>query len=629
MAYPFIRRIGHLLGKGLHIVSGQDRSCQGCGLPLSRYNTGSSCQSCMSAGRQQQPAQPGELLIDGGKLAELRRKRSMTQHVLADRAGISFSLLEKLERNARRSTSLASLNALARALNIPLHALLEGPPGTPASGATMRSGTQPAQPLPHPASAGPDSPAPAPAPGTTIIQKWTGREARALREAMRMGLRDFAAHTGIAERSISKWEAGSTAHNPRPGTQAILDTTLKNAPQEARTRFEAALGTGAIPAAAADPDPGKPHILGLLSPGPGEGQEGQDAVRRRTFVELTGASMISALLAEPASGRAPADTEPLASVLTGSAASTVGADPGPPADIAILTAEMANVRRQYQACRYTELASQLPGLLAQLHSACLTLTGDAQDKAFALSADAHHVAAGLLLKLDDQGLAYLAADRSMRAAQASEDPVTIGASARIITHTLMDGGHLSAAVSTASGYAARLDHDIGSHTPESLSVYGALVLRGAIAAAQDGKRGTARELLNEADQAAQRLGADADGNLRGTAFGPANVVVHRVNVAVTLGDAGTAIDTARGVDLTKIAVTERKATLLIDVARAYLQWGRHEKAYLALRAAEATAHEEVSGRPSVHRLVRDLLTTAPPGIRGEARQFAEQIGVSR
>jgi hypothetical protein len=59
-------------------------------------------------------------------------------------------------------------------------------------------------------------------------------------------------------------------------------------------------------------------------------------------------------------------------------------------------------------------------------------------------------------------------------------------------------------------------------------------------------------------------------------------------------------------------VTERKATLLIDVARAFLQWGRHEKAYIALRAAAATAHEEVSGRPLVHRLLRELRTTAPP-----------------
>jgi hypothetical protein len=202
-----------------------------------------------------------------------------------------------------------------------------------------------------------------------------------------------------------------------------------------------------------------------------------------------------------------------------------------------------------------------------------------------------------------------------------------GASARIITHTLMNGGHLTAAIDTASCHATRLDQNVSSHTPESLSVYGSLLLRGAIAAAQHGNRGTAHELLTEADDAGRRLGVD--GNLRWTAFGPANARLHRVNIAVTLGDAGTAIDVARSINLSKITVTERKASLLIDTAGAFLQWGKHEKAYLALRAAEQTAPEEVAGRPFVHRLVRELVTTSPPTVRRDAERFAMQLGVSR
>jgi hypothetical protein len=374
-------------------------------------------------------------------------------------------------------------------------------------------------------------------------------------------------------------------------------------------------------------DLGTSHIFDLLNLNLEDEQEEEDnPVRRRTFVNLTGASVISAVLADVASDSAPAGAEPFAPILVGHSASTAIPQSGPP-DIDALTAEASKARRLYQACRYSELTRHLPGFLARLHSACLTLTGEAQSQALALSADAHHVAAGLLLKLDDQGLAYLAADRSMRAAQASEDPVTIGASARIITHALMSGGHLPAAVSTASSYAAQLDHNVDSHTPESLSVYGALLLRGSIAAALQGKRGAAHELLDEAGEAAKRLGVE--GNFRWTAFGPVNSTLHRVNIAVTLGDAGTAVDVARGVDLGRLTVTERKASLLIDVARAFLQWGRHEKAYIALRTAEATAHEEVAGRPSVQRLVGELRATAPPSIRRDVDQFATQIGVSR
>jgi hypothetical protein len=363
---------------------------------------------------------------------------------------------------------------------------------------------------------------------------------------------------------------------------------------------------------------------GLLTLDKGDRQE-DDPVRRRTFVGLTGATMVSAILDGIPRPSPPADTDALASALTAHASDTAESEPVP--DIKALATAAGNARRQYQQCRYSGLIPGLPVLLGRLDTACRSLDGDDQLRAFALSADVHHVAAGLLLKLDDRGLAAVAADRSMRAALASQDPVTIGASARIITHTLMDGGHLAAAITSASSQAQRLDHDIAAHTPESLSVYGSLLLRGAVAAAQHDQRATAYELLAEADDAAQRLGID--GNLRWTAFGPVNARQHRVNIAVILGDAGTAVDVARGIDLSAITVTERKANLLIDTARAFLQWGRHEKAYIALRAAQEVAPEEVGGRPSVHRLVRDLLTSAPPSIRGDAEQFASQIGIAR
>ena len=101
--------------------------------------------------------------------------------------------------------------------------------------------------------------------------------------------------------------------------------------------------------------------------------------------------------------------------------------------------------------------------------------------------------------------------------------------------------------------------------------------------------------------------------------------LHRVNIAVTLGDAGTAIDTARRISLGQ--VTERKASLLIDTARAFLQRGRHEQAYLALRTAHHVARQEVAGRPAVRRLVQQLVTSSPPSVRRDAAQFASRAGV--
>ena len=355
------------------------------------------------------------------------------------------------------------------------------------------------------------------------------------------------------------------------------------------------------------------------------GQE-DDPVRRRTFVELTGISVVDALLPSRAAGTPPVDTGPLALILTARMTGTARGRAEAP-DLTILSRSVSRARSQYQACRYSELVSQLPALLADLDVACVTLTGDSRRHASALSADAYHVTAGFLLKAGDQGLAHLAADRSMSAALASQDPLTVGASARIVTHTLMNSGQLTAAISTARNHSLRLEHEVTERTPEFLSVYGSVLLRGAIAAAQHDERGTAHEMLAEAADAARRLGTDA--NLRGTAFGPVNAQLHQVNVAVTLGDAGTAIDLARRINLAVITVTERKATLLIDIARAFFQWGRYEQAYAALRAAEQTAPEEVATRPAVSALVRNLAALAPPGIRRDAEQFASRIGAAR
>jgi hypothetical protein len=183
-----------------------------------------------------------------------------------------------------------------------------------------------------------------------------------------------------------------------------------------------------------------------------------------------------------------------------------------------------------------------------------------------LAADAYHVAASILLKLDDQGLASLASDRSVRAAEHSGDPLVLGSSARILAHTLMSGGHLARAAQLAGDMATQLDSTVTTATPDSLSVYGALLLRGSIAAANGDDRGGALTLLDEADEAGRRLGAD--GNYHWTAFGPTNILLHRVNIATTLGDAGQAIDHARHVDLDKVPITERRAALFVDVARA-------------------------------------------------------------
>jgi DNA-binding transcriptional regulator YiaG len=71
----------------------------------------------------------------------------------------------------------------------------------------------------------------------SLVRPWTGADVRALRDARRMTLKDFAAHLGVHERLVSKWEAGGTRVTPRPVNQAALDTSLSRLDASECARF--------------------------------------------------------------------------------------------------------------------------------------------------------------------------------------------------------------------------------------------------------------------------------------------------------------------------------------------------------------------------------------------------------
>ncbi|MFB9298696.1 SUMF1/EgtB/PvdO family nonheme iron enzyme [Kibdelosporangium philippinense] len=70
---------------------------------------------------------------------------------------------------------------------------------------------------------------------------------RALRDAKRMSIREFAAHLGVSERMISKWEAGRENITPRPVNQAALDTCLTRSDPDTKARFAYLTGDSLVP----------------------------------------------------------------------------------------------------------------------------------------------------------------------------------------------------------------------------------------------------------------------------------------------------------------------------------------------------------------------------------------------
>lgn len=76
----------------------------------------------------------------GDRIRKLREFRDVTQEALAERAGCSVDTIRKLEQGQRQSTSISTLRALARALDVELERLLGQPTVTssaPADGGLL------------------------------------------------------------------------------------------------------------------------------------------------------------------------------------------------------------------------------------------------------------------------------------------------------------------------------------------------------------------------------------------------------------------------------------------------------------------------------------------------------------
>src|SRR5690606_11524382 len=143
-------------------------------------------------------------------------------------------------------------------------------------------------------------------------------------------------------------------------------------------------------------------------------------------------------------------------------------------------------------------------------------------------------------KLGVFDLCWVAADRAVAVSQRSGDPLLAGAATFRVGNALLALGRARAALELNVNIANRLAPAHGKEaTPERLSVYGMLLLQGAMAAARIADNATVRGLLNGAAEAAAALGGDYTHYW--TCFGQTNVNAHRAAAAVEIGEGHVAV----------------------------------------------------------------------------------------
>ncbi len=293
-------------------------------------------------------------------------------------------------------------------------------------------------------------------------------------------------------------------------------------------------------------------------------------------------------------------------------------------DLSELQAKAERAWELTHDARYLELGELLPALIAECEVAARCRSATERRVALLLLAEVYQATAAAMSKLRDLETAWIAGDRSMTAAERGDDPLLAAAGAFRIAHALLSSGRIPEALRTALTTAAALEPQVPDGSPELVALWGALNQVAAVIATRASEEEVARECMRKAEEAAGRLPSER--NDFHTEFGPSNVALHAVSIAVELGDAGEAIRRAATVDASKLS-TERRARFLIDVARAHAQRRKVTETVSTLEEAEALTPQQVRSHPFVREMVRDLLRGERRSVNPELRALAQRVGV--
>lgn len=273
------------------------------------------------------------------------------------------------------------------------------------------------------------------------------------------------------------------------------------------------------------------------------------------------------------------------------------------------------VMRAAQELRLAEAGAILPDLIRDLHStiaagrevarllrlATLVSIKGAQSYLFSVSAPAD--------------LSWQAVCAGRAAAQRLDEPASLGV----------------VAFGTANGLIGRGAFDMADRALEAMPEVGDAELDGVLAlsrcllAAAQLRPGDVEAPLTMAGELAERAG---ERNAFWMSFGPSNVALWRVSVALEQGEHERAAQLCEAVDLSALPAG-RRVTAHIARARATSQLPkRRGEAVLALRAAERISPDSVRRAPGVRRLLGELVTrTRDEALGRELRGLAYRAGL--
>lgn len=134
---------------------------------------------------------------------------------------------------------------------------------------------------------------------------------------------------------------------------------------------------------------------------------------------------------------------------------------GPTRDLPSLRRNVDQANRLYQAAHYEEAGLLCSRLIGEVQRVAHELTGNDRRGAFGVLAETYHITAKTLTKVGETELAWIAAERSLPAAQSAELPLLLAASAYHLGHVFLRAGQVEEATGVAMTAARALEPRAG------------------------------------------------------------------------------------------------------------------------------------------------------------------------
>ncbi|TYB59868.1 helix-turn-helix transcriptional regulator [Nonomuraea sp. PA05] len=300
---------------------------------------------------------------------------------------------------------------------------------------------------------------------------------------------------------------------------------------------------------------------------------------------------------------------------------SLGPDIEPP-DAEQLSERVAAARNAWftSTRRYSILMAALPSLVSDAESLAL----DRTQRSYSVATDAYLLARGVLKHLRRVDLAHLAADRAMRFAEESGDPLMIAWSYWNLGQSMLSDDMHQIAYDVARRGIEQLEPHVGDGDERHIKALGALHLLAAIGEARMGADDEARERVRgEAARLAERVD-DSSSAYDLAFFGPTNVAIHMASIENDTGRPEAVLHLADDIDLRRTPSIERRTTHLGHVARACEDLGDDAASLLHLLRIERECPEELDHKLLLREMVRSLARRARPSWAPEVRYLAER-----